>query len=56
LPVNLDDLGLIYDLMVRQDGLVYIEMTLTSVPGRRFSARPAAKRRQPCARRQRCSG
>lgn len=30
LPVNLDDLGLIYDLMVRQDGLVYIEMTLTT--------------------------
>lgn len=30
LPVNLDDLGLIYDLVVRQDGLVYIEMTLTT--------------------------
>jgi FeS assembly SUF system protein len=30
LPVNLDDLGLIYDLIVRQDGLVYIEMTLTT--------------------------
>ncbi len=30
LPVNLVDLGLIYDLMVRQDGLVYIEMTLTT--------------------------
>lgn len=30
LPVNLVDLGLIYDLMVRQDGVVYIEMTLTT--------------------------
>jgi FeS assembly SUF system protein len=30
LPVNLVDLGLIYDLMVRQDGLVYVEMTLTT--------------------------
>jgi FeS assembly SUF system protein len=30
LPVNLDELGLIYDLMVRLDGLVYIEMTLTT--------------------------
>ena len=30
LPVNLVDLGLIYDLMVRLDGLVYIEMTLTT--------------------------
>jgi FeS assembly SUF system protein len=30
LPVNLVDLGLIYDLMVRKDGLVYIEMTLTT--------------------------
>jgi FeS assembly SUF system protein len=30
LPVNLVDLGLIYDVMVRRDGLVYIEMTLTT--------------------------
>jgi FeS assembly SUF system protein len=30
LPVNLQDLGLIYELMVRKDGLVYIEMTLTT--------------------------
>jgi FeS assembly SUF system protein len=30
IPVNLVDLGLIYDLMVRKDGLVYIEMTLTT--------------------------
>ncbi|MGD0106591.1 MAG: iron-sulfur cluster assembly protein [Rhodopila sp.] len=30
LPVNLVDLGLVHDLMVRQDGLVYIEMTLTT--------------------------
>lgn len=30
IPVNLLALGLIYELMVRQDGLVYIEMTLTS--------------------------
>lgn len=30
LPVNLVDLGLIYDVMVRKDGLVYLEMTLTT--------------------------
>jgi FeS assembly SUF system protein len=30
IPVNLVDLGLIYNLMVRKDGLVHIEMTLTS--------------------------
>ena len=30
IPVNLLDLGLIYDLMVRRDGLVHIEMTLTT--------------------------
>jgi FeS assembly SUF system protein len=30
IPVNLVDLGLIYDLIVRQDGLVYVEMTLTT--------------------------
>jgi FeS assembly SUF system protein len=30
LPVNLVDLGLIYDVLVRLDGLVYIEMTLTT--------------------------
>ena len=30
LPVNLVDLGLIYDLMVRRDGLVHIDMTLTT--------------------------
>jgi FeS assembly SUF system protein len=30
IPVNLVDLGLIYELMVRKDGLVYIEMTLTT--------------------------
>ena len=30
IPVNLVDLGLIYDVMVRKDGLVYIEMTLTT--------------------------
>lgn len=30
IPVNLYDLGLIYELMVRKDGLVYIEMTLTT--------------------------
>jgi FeS assembly SUF system protein len=30
IPVNLVELGLIYDLMVRRDGLVYIEMTLTT--------------------------
>lgn len=30
LPVNLVELGLIYDLIVRKDGLVHIEMTLTA--------------------------
>jgi len=30
IPVNLVDLGLIYELMVRRDGTVYIEMTLTT--------------------------
>lgn len=30
IPVNLVDLGLVYELMVRHDGLVYIEMTLTT--------------------------
>lgn len=30
IPVNLVDLGLIYELMVNRDGTVYVEMTLTS--------------------------
>src|ERR671927_533023 len=30
LPVNLVDLGLIYDLVVQRDGTVYVEMTLTT--------------------------
>jgi len=30
IPVNLVDLGLIYELMVRKDGTVYVEMTLTT--------------------------
>lgn len=30
LPVNLVDLGLIYDLVVGTDGKVYVEMTLTA--------------------------
>jgi FeS assembly SUF system protein len=30
IPVNLVELGLIYDVMVRRDGVVYIEMTLTT--------------------------
>jgi FeS assembly SUF system protein len=30
IPVNLVDLGLIYDLQVKQGGIVYIEMTLTT--------------------------
>ena len=30
LPVNLVDLGLIYDLVVGADGRVYVEMTLTA--------------------------
>jgi FeS assembly SUF system protein len=30
IPVNLVDLGLIYDLVVRRDGKVYVEMTLTT--------------------------
>ncbi|HKS88936.1 MAG TPA: iron-sulfur cluster assembly protein [Stellaceae bacterium] len=29
-PVNLVDLGLIYELMVKQGGVVYVEMTLTT--------------------------
>ena len=29
-PVNLVDLGLIYELVVKQGGIVYIEMTLTT--------------------------
>jgi FeS assembly SUF system protein len=30
IPVNLVDLGLIYDLIVNRDGTVYVEMTLTT--------------------------
>jgi FeS assembly SUF system protein len=30
LPVNLVDLGLIYELVVQRDGTVYVEMTLTA--------------------------
>ena len=30
IPVNLIDLGLIYELIVKQDGTVYVEMTLTT--------------------------
>ncbi len=30
IPVNLVDLGLIYEIAAREDGLVYIEMTLTT--------------------------
>ena len=30
IPVNLVDLGLIYELLVRKDGMVYVEMTLTT--------------------------
>jgi len=30
IPVNLVDLGLIYEVAARKDGLVYIEMTLTT--------------------------
>jgi FeS assembly SUF system protein len=30
IPVNLVDLGLIYELIVNKDGTVYIEMTLTT--------------------------
>ena len=30
IPVNIFDLGLIYDIVVKPDGLVQIEMTLTS--------------------------
>ncbi len=30
IPVNLVDLGLIYDLVVTKDGIVYVEMTLTT--------------------------
>lgn len=30
IPVNLVDLGLIYDLLVNKDGTVFVEMTLTA--------------------------
>jgi FeS assembly SUF system protein len=30
IPVNLVELGLIYELIVRQGGIVYVEMTLTT--------------------------
>lgn len=30
IPVNLVDLGLIYELVVKQGGIVYVEMTLTT--------------------------
>jgi FeS assembly SUF system protein len=30
IPVNLVDLGLIYELLVKKGGIVYIEMTLTT--------------------------
>ena len=30
IPVNLIDLGLIYELIVKRDGIVYVEMTLTT--------------------------
>ena len=30
IPVNLVDLGLIYELIVNKDGVVYVEMTLTA--------------------------
>ena len=42
IPVNIHDLGLIYELKVEEDGAVYVKMTLTapncpeaaSIPGR----------------------
>ncbi len=30
IPVNLVDLGLIYELIVNKDGVIYVEMTLTA--------------------------
>ncbi len=30
IPVNLVDLGLIYELVVKEGGIVYVEMTLTT--------------------------
>jgi len=41
LPVNLVDLGLIYDVQVRENGMVHIEMTLTTPACPVASALPA---------------
>jgi FeS assembly SUF system protein len=30
IPINLVDLGLIYELLVKKDGIVFVEMTLTT--------------------------
>jgi len=30
IPVNIYDLGLIYDVKMREEGIAYVEMTLTS--------------------------
>jgi FeS assembly SUF system protein len=30
IPINLVDLGLIYELLVKKDGVVFVEMTLTT--------------------------
>ncbi|WP_084437581.1 iron-sulfur cluster assembly protein [Niveispirillum irakense] len=41
LPVNLVDLGLIYDVQVRENGMIHIEMTLTTPACPVASALPA---------------
>src|ERR1700740_3448558 len=46
IPMDLVELGLIYELIVKQGGTVYVEMTLTTPPGLTLSSqlRPRAAR------------
>ena len=62
IPVNLVDLGLIYELIVRKDGLVYVEMTLTTpacpvagvLPRQVRAARRATRPWRACSPSPRC--